>query len=42
MISVNSKTGAVTLNATDVGAMSDTTTMDNIPDGITYTKPTAE
>lgn len=39
--SVNGKTGAVTLDAEDVGAMPDSSTLDDIPDGATYKRPTA-
>lgn len=38
--SVNGKTGEVTLNAEDVGALPDTTTLDTLPDGTTYKRAT--
>lgn len=38
--SVNGKTGAVEIDASDVGALPDTATLDNIPDGTTYKRPT--
>lgn len=39
--SVNGQTGAVTLDAEDVGALPNSTTLDDIPDGATYKRPTA-
>ena len=39
--SVNGQTGVVTLDAEDVGALPDSSTLDNIPDGATYKRPTA-
>lgn len=39
--SVNGKTGAVELDAEDVGALPDSSTLDDIPDGSTYKRPTA-
>lgn len=41
VLSVNGKTGAVTLDAEDVGALPDSSTLDDIPDGSTYKRPTA-
>ncbi len=41
VLSVNGKTGEVTLDAEDVGALPDSSTLDNIPDGATYKRPTA-
>ena len=38
--SVNGRTGAVELDAEDVGALPDTTTLDSLPDGTTYKRPT--
>ncbi len=39
--SVNGQTGEVTLDAEDVGALPEGTTLDDIPDGSTYKRPTA-
>lgn len=41
VLSVNGKTGAVELDAEDVGALPDSSTLDDIPDGATYKRPTA-
>lgn len=41
VLSVNGKTGAVTLDAEDVGALPEGTTLDDIPDGSTYKRATA-
>lgn len=40
--SVNGKTGVVELDSADVGALPASTTLDSIPDGITYKRATAE
>lgn len=37
---VNGKTGEVTLDAEDVGALPESSTLDDIPDGSTYKRPT--
>ena len=39
--SVNGQTGAVELDAEDVGALPNTTTLDSLPDGTTYKRATA-
>lgn len=41
VLSVNGQTGEVTLDAEDVGALPDSSTLDDIPDGATYKRPTA-
>lgn len=42
VLSVNGQTGAVELDAEDVGALPDTSTLDSIPDGSTYKRATPQ